>query len=198
MSARRFESKLFFLVFALALFAFAATLPQARPAAAQGWRTYVDPMLGFRILYPGEFRIKRLGRDAGGGIFASHEWSHTDGKTVFRLNIIERPEGLTLADWIKREYGGRAVEHTIAGQPAYIHESLFEGQLNTDVFVIDPKSGKIVNFAHSVRGVVNPEGKPINAVKNRYRAQLTDFWNMVESIKFDDPALKNEPKIGTE
>ena len=197
MSAHSLTVKRLSLILFVALLAAISALTAFRSAAAAEWRVYNDPTLGFRILYPGALKGKKLGREVGGGIYAAHEWAHPDGKIFIRLNIIERPEGMTVLQWIKREYEGSVVEHRVAGQPAFIRESLFEGQLNTEVFVVDPKSGRIVNFTHSVRGVANPEGKPLNVVKNRYRDPIASFWNMVESIKFDDPALKDEPKTGT-
>lgn len=198
MSAQSLTVKRLSLTLFVAILAAISVLTAFRAADAAEWRVYRDPTLNFRILYPGAFTGKKLGRDVGGGIYAAHEWQDAGGKYFVRLNIIERPEGMTVLQWIKREYEGSVVEHRLAGQPAFIRESLFEGQLNTEVFVVDPKSGRIVNFTHSVRGVVNPEGKPLNVVKNRHSDQIRSFWNMVESIKFDDPALKDEPKVGTE
>ena len=94
---------------------------------------------------------------------------------------------MSLREWIKREHAGRFAETTIAGQPAFVIEAVFEAQLTTDVYLEDRKSGTVINFTHAVSGLTDWQGVPLNRVKNRHRAALTDFWNMVESIKFRRP-----------
>jgi len=168
----------------------AIVLAMAAPGetAAQGeWRVYRSPSLGFRILYPPQLTAKALALRPAEGTVIVQEWSREGGNATTRLTLIEKPAGLDLGTWVKRENEGRIAEVTVAGQPAYVIEGVFEGQLNTEVYLEDRKTGTVINFSHAVRGITDWIGKPLSRIKNRHRAALTDFWNMVESIKFPDP-----------
>ena len=125
--------------------------------------------------------------DTGKGTVTVQEWTREDSQASIRLTLIDKPAGTSLREWMTRERAGRFAETTIAGQPAFIVEAVFEGQLTTDVYLEDGKSGTVINFTHTVRGITDWVGQPLIRVKNRYRTQLTDFWNMVESIKFPLP-----------
>lgn len=155
------------------------------PAAAQGeWRTFRDPALGFRVLYPPKFQLQRIPPRAGEPASGGFEWRTPDAPLAIRLGLIEKPVGLSLAEWVKRAHEGRIVEHTVAGRPAFIQEAVFEGQLITDVWFAEPRTGTVVHFTYTIGGLEDWMGRPLNAVKNRHRAELDDFWNMVESIQF--------------
>jgi hypothetical protein len=169
----------------LAIFAVAAAPGES---AAQGeWLIYRSPALGFRILYPPQLRAKKLDLHPAEGTVVVEEWTREDSPATVRLTLIDKPAGLGLREWITRESPGRFAETTVAGQPAFIVEGVFEGQLTTDVYLEDMKSGTVINFTHTVRGITDWQGQPVNRIKNRYKPQLTDFWNMVESIKFPRP-----------
>jgi hypothetical protein len=160
----------------------------AGEASAQSeWLRYTNPQLGFQVLYPRRLAAKRLDLRPAEGTVVVEEWTREDSPARVRLTLIDKPAGLSLRDWINRENPGRFAETTIAGQPAYIVEAVFEGQLTTDVYLEDQKSGTVINFTHAVHGITDWAGKSVNRIKNRYRPQLTDFWNMVESIKFPQP-----------
>jgi hypothetical protein len=155
------------------------------PAAAQGeWRTYRDPTLGFRVLYPPKFQLHRIAPRPGQPGSGGFEWRTPDAPVTIRLGLIDKPVGLSLAEWVKRAHEGRIAESTVAGQPAFIQEGVFEGQLITDVWFADPLTGKVIHFTHTIGGLEGWMGQPLNRVKNRHRAELDDFWNMVESIQF--------------
>jgi len=173
-------------VLALAVLALGVlALGRAAPVGAQGeWRIYRNPALGFKVLYPPGLATRALNRRVGTGTVAVQEWTRAGSKATIRLTLIDKPAGTKLRDWVKREHAGKIVEHTVAGRPAFIQEGLFEGQLTTDVYLEEPKSGKVINFSHAVRGIENWMAQKLNAVKNRHRAELGDFWNMVESIRF--------------
>ncbi|HUT47812.1 MAG TPA: hypothetical protein VM325_00600 [Alphaproteobacteria bacterium] len=177
--------------FAPVIFGFLAiVLAAAAPsetAAQSEWRVYRSPTHGFRILYPPSLTAKTMSLRPAEGTVIVQEWNRGGGNSSVRLTLIAKPAGLGLRDWVKREKEGRIAEVTVAGQPAYVIEGVFEGQLTTEVYLEDRKSGVVINFSHAVRGITDWVGKPVNRIKNRHRAALTDFWNMVESIKFPDP-----------
>jgi hypothetical protein len=166
-------------------FLLAAAVPGEATAQSE-WRVYRNATLGFRVLYPPRLKAKALKLRPAEGTTVVQEWTREGGKATIRLTLVEKPAGLALREWVKRENEGRIVEMTIAGQPAYVIEGVFEGQLTTDIYLEDRKSGAVINFTHVVRGITDWMGKPVIAVKRPYRAELTDFWNMVESIKFPD------------
>ena len=160
----------------------------AGTASAQGeWRVYRNPEQGLRILYPPQFTAKRLDLRPAEGTVVVQEWIREGGPDTIRLTVIDKPVGVSLREWITREAPGRFAPIRIAGRPAFVVEAVFEGQLSTDVYVTSPKSGAVINFTHTVRGITDWAGKPVIRVKNRYRNQLRDFWNMVESTKFERP-----------
>jgi len=163
----------------------ASVLPGAAFAQSE-WLVYRSPDLGFRVLYPRHLSAKKLDLRPAEGTRVVQEWAREEKKATVRLVLIDKPAGLALRDWVKRENEGRIAEMTIAGRPAYVIEGVFEGQLNTDVYMADAKTGTVINFSHAVRGISDWMGKPVTAVKRRYRGELNDFWNMVESIKFPD------------
>lgn len=166
---------------------FLAVAAPGEATAQSEWRVYRSPTHGFRILYPPRLTAKAMALRPAEGTAVVQEWSREGGKATIRLTLIDKPAGLGLREWVKRENEGRIAEVTIAGQPAYVIEGVFEGQLNTDVYLEDRKTGTVINFSHAVRGITDWIGKPVHRIKNRHRAALTDFWNMVESIKFPDP-----------
>lgn len=158
----------------------------AAPANAQGeWRVYRDRAVGFKLLYPPMLKAKTLKRRVD-AMLVVQEWTRADSQATIRLTLIDKPAGMALEDWLKRESEGPTTQQTIAGRTAYIQEGVFEGQLNTEVWIDDPASGKIINFTHSVRGITNWQGQPVMNIKRRYLIQLRDFWNMVESIEFKE------------
>jgi len=178
-------------VFALAslgiLSLFMAMAAPGEAGAQSEWRVYRSPAHGFRILYPPHLTAKALDHRPAEGTVVVQEWRREDGKALTRLTLIDKPAGLSLRDWIGREHAGRFAETTVAGQPAFVIEAVFEAQLTTEVYLEARKSGTVINFTHAVSGIADWMGQPLNRVKNRYRAELTDFWNMVESIKFRRP-----------
>ena len=157
-------------------------------ASAQSeWLRYRNPQLGFQVLYPRRLIAKRLDLRPADGTVVVEEWTREDSPARVRLTLIDKPAGVSLREWITRESPGRFAETTVAGQPAFIVEAVFEGQLTTDVYLEDRTSGTVINFTHAVHGITDWVGQPVNRIKNRYKPQLTDFWNMVESIKFPRP-----------
>jgi hypothetical protein len=172
----------------LGFLAVLTTVAATGTASAQGeWRVYRNPEHGLRILYPPQFTAKRLNLRPAEGTVVVQEWTREGGPDAIRLTVIDKPAGLSLREWIARENPGRAAPIRIAGLPAFVVEAVFEGQLTTDVYVASPKSGAVINFTHTVRGITDWAGQPIIRVKNRYRNELRDFWNMVESTKFLTP-----------
>ena len=158
----------------------------AGTAAAQGeWRVYRDRDTGFKLLYPPQLKAKALKRRVD-TMLVVQEWTREGGKATIRLTLIDKPAGMALADWLKRESEGPTAQQTIAGRTAYVQEGVFEGQLTTEVWIDDPARGKIINFTHSVAGIENWRGQPVMTIKRRYLRELGDFWNMVESIEFKE------------
>ena len=188
MPARKSEISCGFALLIVGFMAFFTSLAAPGDAAAQGeWGVYRNPAHGLRILYPPRFAAKRLDLRPAEGTVTVQEWTREGGPDTIRLTVIDKPAGLSLREWITRERPGRAAPIRIAGRPAFVVEAVFEGQLTTDVYVASPKSGAVINFTHTVRGITDWAGQPIIRVKNRYRNELRDFWNMVESTKFERP-----------
>jgi hypothetical protein len=188
MRARKSEISRGFALLILGFMAVLAGISSAGTASAQGeWRVYRNPAHGLRILYPPRFTAKPLDLRPAEGTVTVQEWTRESGPDTVRLTVIDKPAGLSLREWITRERPGRAAPIRIAGRPAFVVEAVFEGQLTTDVYVASPKSGAVINFTHTVRGITDWAGQPIIRVKNRYRNELRDFWNMVESTKFLTP-----------
>lgn len=158
----------------------------AGPASAQGeWRVYRDRDTGFKLLYPPQLKAKALKRRIE-AMLVVREWTRPGGQATIRLTLIDKPAGMTLADWLKRESEVPTTQQTVAGRTAYVQEGVFDGRLTTDVWIDDPASGKIINFTHAVEGIENWRGQPVMKIKRRYLRQLGDFWNMVESIEFKE------------
>jgi len=188
MRIRAVETSRAFAAVFLGILALCAALAGPGEAFAQGeWRVYRNPAHGLRILYPPQFTAKRLDLRPAEGTVVVQEWIREGGPDAVRLTIVEKREGMSLAEWINRESPGRFAPIRIAGRPAFVVEAVFEGQLTTDVYVASPKSGAVINFTHVVRGITDWAGQPVIRVKNRYRNELRDFWNMVESTKFQRP-----------
>lgn len=158
------------------------------PATAQGeWRVYRDREVGFKLLYPPQLKAKALKRRVD-AMLVVQEWTSAGGSATIRLTLIDKPAGMTLADWLSRESEIPAAQRTIAGRKAYIQEGVFDGRLTTDIWIDDQASGKIINFTHAVTGIENWRGQPVMKIKRRYLRELGDFWNMVESIEFKEPS----------
>jgi len=188
MRAKQSEISRGFALLIVGFMAFLTSLAAPGDAAAEGeWRVYRNPAHGLRILYPPRFSAKRLDLRPAEGTVVIQEWTRESGPDTVRLTVIDKPAGLSLREWITRERPGRAAPIRIAGRPAFVVEAVFEGQLTTDVYVASPKSGAVINFTHTVRGITDWAGQPVIRVKNRYRNELRDFWNMVESTKFQRP-----------
>jgi hypothetical protein len=188
MRARKSEISRGFALLIVGFMAVLAGIAASGHAAAEGeWRVYRNPAHGLRILYPPQFSAKRLDLRPAEGTVVVQEWTREGGPDAIRLTVIDKPAGMSLREWITRENPGRFAPIRIAGRPAFVVEAVFEGQLTTDIYVASPKSGAVINFTHIVRGITNWAGQPVIRVKNRYRNQLRDFWNMVESTKFERP-----------
>jgi hypothetical protein len=188
MRARKSEISRSIVLTILGFLAVVAGIAATGTATAQGeWRVYRNPAHGLRILYPPQFTAKRLDLRPAEGTVAVQEWTREGGPDTIRLTVIDKPAGMSLREWITRERPGRFAPIRIAGRPAFVVEAVFDGQLTTDVYVTSPKSGAVINFTHTVRGITDWAGKPVIRVKNRYRNELRDFWNMVESTKFLTP-----------
>ncbi len=172
---------------ALAVLAMIAVLSVlAGPVSAQSeWRVYRDRETGFKVLYPPQLKAKALKRRVD-NMLVVEQWTRADSKATIRLTLIDKPAGMTLAEWLSRESAGPTAQQTIAGRTAYVQEGVFEGQLNTEIWIDDPASGKIINFTQSIGGIENWQGQSVMAIKRRYLRELGDFWNMVESIQFKD------------
>lgn len=158
----------------------------AGQAAAQGeWRVYRDREIGFKLLYPPQLKAKALKRRIDAMVVVQ-EWTRDDGRATIRLTLIDKPAGMTLAEWLKRESEVPAGQQTIAGRTAYVQEGVFDGRLTTDIWIDDPASGKIINFTHTVTGIENWRGQSVMKIKRRHLRELGDFWNMVESMEFKE------------
>lgn len=169
-----------------ALMVFAVLSVFAAPATAQGeWRVYRDRVVGFKLLYPPQLKAKALKRRVE-AMLVVQEWTRASNQATIRLTLIDKPAGMTLADWLQRESEIPTTQQTIAGRTAYVQEGVFDGRLTTDVWIDDPASGKIINFTHTVAGIENWRGQPVMKIKRRYLRELGDFWNMVESIEFKE------------
>lgn len=173
--------------FGRALLAF-ALLPSTPVATAraeeESWRFYRNAAPPFTVLYPAALPSKRVGRRLSPDSLLVQEWVLPGGAGDIRLVIYDLPNGANLADWTRTHVGADALPADIAGLPAASVESLADGAFTTTVFINEAKSGKIISFALAIRNL--PPGTTLAQAKTQSRAQVTQFWRMVESLKLDE------------
>lgn len=170
---------------ALAAIALLALQPSgAARAEEETWRFYRNATPPFTVLYPTTLPTKRVGKRLSPDSLLVQEWQLPGGTGDIRLMIDELPAGTSLADWTKTHVGAEALPADVAGLPAASTESLADGAFTTTVFINETKSGKIISFALAIRNL--PPGTTLAAAKAQNRAQVTQFWRMVESLKLDE------------
>jgi len=174
--------------FGRALFALAslALLPPsaARAEQEETWRFYRNATPPFTVLYPASLPTKHIGKRTAPDTLLVQEWQLPGGAGDIRLMIDDVPAGTSLADWTKAHISGEAMASDVAGMPAASVENLADGVYTTTVFISEAKSGKVISFALAIRNL--PPGTTLAAAKAQNRAQVTQFWRMVESLKMDE------------
>jgi hypothetical protein len=156
----------------------------ARAEQEESWRFYRNAAPPFTVLYPTTLATKRVGKRLAPDTMLVQEWQLPGGAGDIRLTLADRPAGAGFADWMRSHGNGEALPSDIAGLHAASVESLADGVFTTAVYVDEPKSGKIIGFTFAIRNL--PPGTTLAAAKAANRAQLTEFWRMVESLKLDE------------
>jgi hypothetical protein len=171
---------------ALLALAFLALPPagEARAEQQESWRFYRNATPRFTVLYPTAWPSRHVGKRLSADSLLAQEWQLPGGAGTVRLVIDDLPAGTSLGDWTRAHVGAGALPVDIAGLPAASVESLADGTYTTTVFINDSKSGKIISFALALRN--QPPGTTLAAAKTQNRAQVTEFWRMVESLKLDE------------
>jgi hypothetical protein len=161
-------------------------LPPAGAARAEdeSWRFYRNATPRFTVLYPTTLASRRVGKRLSPDSLLAQEWQLPGGAGDIRLVIYDLPAGAGLADWTRTHVGANALPTDVAGLPAASVESLADGAYTTTVFINESKSGKIISFVLAIRNL--PPGTTLDAAKTQTRAQVTQFWRMVESLKLDE------------
>lgn len=156
----------------------------ARAEQEESWRFYRNATPPFTVLYPTTLSTRHVGKRLSPESLLVQEWLLPGGAGDIRLVIYDLPAGASLADWTRTHVGADALPADVAGLPAASVESLADGAYTTTVFVNETRSGKILSFVLAIRNL--PPGTTLAAAKSQTRAQVTQFWRMVESLKLDE------------
>ena len=131
----------------------------ARPALAQGWRTYRNPRFGTSIEYPDRFRPGRQPENGAGLGFAG-------------------ADGASFSVWGSHN----ALEHNLAGLEAFTRENRSAGERITydargsDWFVIAGTAGDQIFYE---RYLLSHRGAIVNGFAIRYPARLRKEYDAI-------------------